>query len=242
MSESSGTGSSPSPRLAARRARAMSTSTRRIMRAVVEKKCARFCQWMTRQSSSRKYSSWTRSVGCQSSARRSRASSRLAMSRSRPCTSGASRSSAFASPLAPGLEQFGQIGVPVHPPDCKSEPQTARSEPLHSSAPDFASTDRRARSPRPGRGFRRTAQARNLAAPAASSMKEAICVERVWQPWQSSEWSCSSVRRDPAPDPRGTRTGSPRGAARPRFAAPMAFRFRAPGPRRHQRRLAQSRR
>ena len=47
----------PCPRLAARRARATSTSTRRIMRAVVEKKWARFCQRTTRQSSSRRYSS-----------------------------------------------------------------------------------------------------------------------------------------------------------------------------------------
>ena len=41
---------------------------------------------------------------------------------------------------------------------------------------------------------------------------------------------------------RTERTGSPVGAARPRFAVPMAFRFRAPGPRRHRRRLAQSKR
>ena len=41
---SSGTTSALRPRLAASRARAASTRTRRIMRAVVEKKCARFCQ------------------------------------------------------------------------------------------------------------------------------------------------------------------------------------------------------
>jgi len=88
----------PWPRLAASRARAVSTSTRRIMRAVVEKKCTRFCQRTTRQSRSRTYVSWTRSVGCQPAAPRSPASIRLAISRSWRCTSGASCSSASASP------------------------------------------------------------------------------------------------------------------------------------------------
>ena len=45
--------STPCPRLTACRARAASTSTRRIIRAVVAKKCARFCQCTARQSSRR---------------------------------------------------------------------------------------------------------------------------------------------------------------------------------------------
>ena len=45
--------STPRPRLTAPRVRAASTSTRRIIFAVVAKKCARFCQRTTCQSRSR---------------------------------------------------------------------------------------------------------------------------------------------------------------------------------------------
>ena len=79
------------PRLTACRARAASTSTRRIICAVVAKKCARFCQCTVRQSSRRTYDSCTQ-VGRLPPGGHSLAqqSSRRAISRSSRWTSGAS--------------------------------------------------------------------------------------------------------------------------------------------------------
>src|SRR5436305_1658443 len=59
------TGSSARPsRFAARRLRAWSTRTRRIIRAAIPKKCARFSQCTPRCGTSRIYASLTTAVGC----------------------------------------------------------------------------------------------------------------------------------------------------------------------------------
>ena len=99
------TRTAPPPRLSAPRDRARSTSTRRINRADIARKCVRFCQSTCWTSTRRRKASLTNSVACTLWFARSPCKHRRAMRRNSSWTSGINASRAVSSPSRQALRR-----------------------------------------------------------------------------------------------------------------------------------------